>query len=195
VKSRNLSQNFYTPLAHINTKSEKKANKMKRSTTDTVAFCRIEINSSSLLKRRKTQHFEPTITKHTPRVRFAAQLVQSAVIPAVADQEEKNRRFYSELDFARFAFNERVRRDALILTVTLCREQEKRLRRRANVLAPSAVTLMYHKILSRTEDASQLLQRRSKAPRNSRKQGPTKQCREASQISTLQSRVVVARAA
>jgi hypothetical protein len=182
----------------LKTTQKAKANNMKRSisdTIDTTAFCSFEINTSSLLKRRKTHHFEPTITKHTVRVRFAAQLVQSAVIPAIADQEEKNRRFYSGIDFARFAFDERVRRDAIILTVTLCREQVKRLRRRANVVAPPAVTLMYHKILNRPQEASQPLQRRSKAPRNLRTQRPTNQSREESHISTLRSRVVVARVA
>lgn len=120
------------------------------------AFPYHEITSSvtsSLAKRRRCSASDKSVTKiqtrSTPRVRFATALVQEREIPFIEDDVEKTDLYYSDEDFVRFAFNERIRRDALILTITLCREQQKRLFRGSTVIPPSSVQLMYHKILSR----------------------------------------------
>lgn len=109
--------------------------------------------TSSFAKRRRLSQSECVTSKRTtraaPRVRFADPLVQEAEIPAVQDPVDKHILYYSDDDFVRFAFNERIRRDALILTITLCREQQKRLVRGSTAISPNSVQLMYHKILSR----------------------------------------------
>ena len=66
-----------------------------------------------MMKRRRSKLcFGDIPGRHRRTVRFATPLVQEMQIPAVVDEAEKERLFYSNLDFARFAFNERVRRDA-----------------------------------------------------------------------------------
>jgi hypothetical protein len=136
---------------------------MKRPISDTLSCYHEVTHAHSLSKRQRIENPLFALNKKTTRVRFSDSLVQKTFIPAVADQEEKDRLFYSNLDFARFAFNERVRRDALILTVAVSREQLKRMRRQAPVISSSSVSMMYHKILSRTEDWKTTSQRRSKS--------------------------------
>jgi hypothetical protein len=136
---------------------------MKRPISDTLSCYHGVTHAQSLLKRRRIENPLFPVKKKTARVRFSDSLVEKTLIPAVVDQEEKSRLFYSNLDFARFAFNERVRRDALILTVAVSREQLKRMRRQAPVISSSSVSMMYHKILSRREDSIPTSQRRSKS--------------------------------
>mmetsp|Transcript_129183 Transcript_129183/g.192452 ORF Transcript_129183/g.192452 Transcript_129183/m.192452 type:complete len:168 (-) Transcript_129183:94-597(-) len=136
---------------------------MKRPISDTLTCYQNVTHDHGLSKRRRIEDQFFPLKKKTTRVRFSDSLVQKTLIPAVADQEEKERLFYSNLDFARFAFNERVRRDALILTVAVSREQLKRMRRHAPVISSSSVSMMYHKILSRTENSKLASQRRSKS--------------------------------
>jgi hypothetical protein len=157
---------------------------MKRHISDIVSYsCDRDINVTSLLKRRKTNilDHEPTKQKSispAPRVRFATPLVQRMVIPAVVDQEEKDRLFYSNLDFARFAFHERIRRDTFVLTMTLCREQTRRMRRQGSLIPITSVVMMYHKVLSRSESISRLEQRKMSrmAPAEEQSQRPMERC-------------------
>jgi hypothetical protein len=141
---------------------------------------------------------EPIKACATHRVRFATPLVQRTEIPAVIDQVEKERLFYSKIDFARFALKERVRRDALVLTVTLYREQRTRIRRGLNAIPATSVLMMYHKVLSRTEDISSMLEKGTRSQKYQWQRGRDKQSRrdeKESCISKLESRIVVARCA
>jgi uncharacterized membrane protein len=124
-------------------------------------------------------------------------LVQRTEIPAVIDQVEKERLFYSKIDFARFALKERVRRDALVLTVTLYREQRTRIRRGSNAIPATSVLMMYHKVLSRTEDISSMLEKgtRSQKYQWQLRDKQSRRDEKASCISKLESRIVVARCA
>jgi hypothetical protein len=140
---------------------------------------------------------EPIKACATHRVRFATPLAQRTEIPAVIEQVEKERLFYSKIDFARFALKERVRRDALVLTVTLYREQRTRMRRGSNVIPATSVLMMYHKVNSRTEDISSMLEKgtRSQKYRWQRRDKQSRRDEKESCISKLESRIVVARCA
>jgi hypothetical protein len=140
---------------------------------------------------------EPIKACATLRVRFATPLVQRTEIPALIDQVEKERLFYSKIDFARFALKERVRRDALVLTVTLYREQRTRIRRGLNVIPANSVLMMYHKVLSRTEDISSMLEKGtiSQKCRWQRRDKQSRRDEKESCISKLENRTEVARCA
>ena len=136
---------------------------MKRYIVD-IASCSCEggMQGNSQPKRRR---FVEPLKESTPinsrrRVRFASCLVKRATIPAVEDEEEKRRLFYSNADFARFAVNERLRRDTFVLTMNLCREQTRRLGLRSIAVSAPSIIVMYHKVLSRTEDLQGLVQAR-----------------------------------
>lgn len=135
-------------------------------------------------------YIKPTTARK--QVRFAEPLEENTVIiPAITDEEEKSKLYYSSLDFARFALNERVRRDALVLTVALSKEQLKRMVRRGSVIPSSTITVMYHKVLSRTEAAMEAIERKSKSRQQQQQPRPNSQ-RPAGKI---RSRIMVARAA
>jgi hypothetical protein len=179
---------------------------MKRPISDIVSCScdRGEINVTSLLKRQKTNilDHEPTTHKSispAPRVRFATPLVQRMVIPAVVDQEEKDRLFYSNIDFARFACAERRRRDTFVLTITLYREQTRRMRRRGAMIPASSVILMYHKVLLRSESISRDAERKMSrlAPAEEQSKRPTERCcrRAESHMVHARSHIMVAHSA
>ena len=148
---------------------------MKRPMSPTLSLYQaISNNDHGCLKRQRTdlqnspiaapiviKKSNKTSSSSSLRVRFADPLAREQVrmIPSL-DEDVKRRLFYTNCDFARFAFHERLRRDALILTVAVCREQLKRMRRSAPVISPSSVTMMYHKVLSRTEDETLKRQQR-----------------------------------
>lgn len=118
-------------------------------------------------KRRKLQHteqfsqqtqqqnlhsiFKPRNGQRRNCVSFADPLVTQRIEIPSSDVKAKSRLHYTDADFKRFAWEERLRRDALILTLTVCKEQRKRYRNGLPLLSPSTVHQMYHKILSRTD--------------------------------------------
>jgi hypothetical protein len=83
-------------------------------------------------------------------VKFS-QFVQCRPIPSLHEQEKKIL-YYSQDDYRKFEAYERRRRDVLVLTIRLAREQKKRVgARRALISFPRVVT-MYHCILSRNKN-------------------------------------------
>ena len=151
-----------------------------------------------MLKRTKkaksaSTYIKPTAAKK--RVRFAEPLEENTVvIPSITSEEEKSKLFYSSLDFARFALNERVRRDALVLTVALTKEQLKRMVRRGSVIPSSSITVMYHKVLSRTEAAMEAIEKKSRNQQTTQQQQQQKQ-KQQQPAGKIRSRILVARAA
>ena len=137
---------------------------MKRSVDSVIIFhSHDDIPSLShipLTKRRRVvssevvaMNNENSKSKRIRRnVRFAEHLVQTRHMPYFElNENEKATLFYSDEDFARFAFNERIRRDTLILTFAVSREQLKRLRRRAPAISSKSVSMMFYKIFTRAE--------------------------------------------
>lgn len=113
--------------------------------------------SNAALKRRRIFCASPFEVKHsgdgqnlnTRRVSFSTPLERQIIIPPMDDPAEKARLFYSNKDFELFAFSEKIRRDAFILTLALYREQNRRLRNRIMLIPPIAIQKLYHTVISR----------------------------------------------
>jgi hypothetical protein len=93
----------------------------------------------------------PPIRRTTaPRVRFSHPLVQAIRIPrSIHDQETKHRLYYSASEIARFAANERVRKQVLALTVGLYKEQIKRIVHRQQPMSAHLIVAVFQKMFSR----------------------------------------------
>lgn len=93
---------------------------------------------------------------HHRRVTFATSVVTKCFEVVSWTNEQKASLFYSTTDYARFALQERVRREALTLTHILGREQRNRFCNGIHLLTSTTIHHMYHKILSRLDhcDAS-----------------------------------------
>lgn len=138
---------------------------MKRHASNIITLsCGRDVKgTTTLVKRRKTSFHESTTKKSISQghqVRFATPLVVEKMVPALVDEEEKNRLHYSSLDFARFAIEERIRRDSFVLTVKLFRKQTRRMQRGQPVIPYSTISLMYSKLMSRPETIPKLAERK-----------------------------------
>jgi hypothetical protein len=118
------------------------------------------INDEPAMKKQRIANKKGTIgTKRSKRVTFAPGLVNQVIeVPSMlyhhgsssnCCNDNKHELFYSAQDFERFFRNEQLRRDALILTVTVGREQQKRLLLGAPLSSPTTIHQMYYKVLSR----------------------------------------------
>ena len=117
-------------------------------------ICTIKKKQNVKPMSKKSKLFFPNTTFIRPRVRFGA--IHQTLIPAVTE-EEKCALYYTTFDFARFARNEKIRRDAVVLTYTLSKEQERRLREGTNLISLLTITKMYKELFSRTDQMSLLI--------------------------------------
>ena len=91
----------------------------------------------------------PRSRKTAPRVRFSHTLVQALEIPRIDDEETKSRLYYSAMEIDRFVANERIRRQLLVLTVVLYKEQIKRIIHRHQLMPAYMIIVVFQKMLSR----------------------------------------------
>ena len=85
-------------------------------------------------------------------VRFLGQ-VAIHEIPCRSELD-KGQIYYSAADYRRFSSQETVRREALQLTIVMCREQERRLRRGTDPITTITAQILYDRILHQEVDAA-----------------------------------------
>jgi hypothetical protein len=100
-------------------------------------------------KRKSSPAAMPRSRRSAPRVRFSHPVQAVIRIPRIDDKETQSRLYYSAMEVARFRANERVRRQVLILTVILYKDQINRHVHRRELMPAYLVVAVFHKMLSK----------------------------------------------